>query len=265
MKEDSVAGRGRPEAEEDGAAPQNRRRRPKGQMNLDVPPVWSVTGEKVMESVRGHLCNKWPDKLKFISIRPDYRSIDYSICEPNALWRSRYTENVTLPTTMGGSDMDGAGAQQSELIYIEQGKAVNDYELTTLYVDFGHLLERGNVLPRAINDQYYWHAFSFLNPKYILMYPLGSLPISDVPSSTSSENTILPISTSTPRRLPLQTPDSKPENLTSLSIISHLFLVLVSFAQSALELSSPLWHRHSHLRSPTRTDLRNLSLRGMRG
>ncbi len=50
MEEDGVAGRGRPEAEEDGAAHQNRRRRPKGQMNMDVPPVRDATGEKVMES-----------------------------------------------------------------------------------------------------------------------------------------------------------------------------------------------------------------------
>ena len=50
MEEDGVAGRGRPEAEEDGAGPQNRRRRPKGQMNMDVPPVRDATGEKVMES-----------------------------------------------------------------------------------------------------------------------------------------------------------------------------------------------------------------------
>jgi DNA replication licensing factor MCM6 len=50
MDEDGVAGRGEPEAEEDGAAPQHRRRRPKGQMNMDVPPVRDATGEKVMES-----------------------------------------------------------------------------------------------------------------------------------------------------------------------------------------------------------------------
>ena len=50
MEDDGVAGRGAPEAEEDGGAPQNRRRRPKGQMNMDVPPVRDATGVKVMES-----------------------------------------------------------------------------------------------------------------------------------------------------------------------------------------------------------------------
>ena len=50
MDEDGAAGRGGPHAEEDGAGPQIRRRRPKGQMNMDVPPVRDATGEKVMES-----------------------------------------------------------------------------------------------------------------------------------------------------------------------------------------------------------------------
>jgi len=52
MEEDRAAGRRGSEAEEDGAAPQNRRWRPKGQMNMDVPPVRDATGEKVMESFK---------------------------------------------------------------------------------------------------------------------------------------------------------------------------------------------------------------------
>ena len=50
MNDDGIAGRRGPEAEEGDAAPQNRRRRPKGQVNMDVPPVRDATGEKVMES-----------------------------------------------------------------------------------------------------------------------------------------------------------------------------------------------------------------------
>src|SRR5258708_3028408 len=50
MEEDRVGGRRGDEAEEDGAPPQNRRQRPKGQMNMDVPPIRDATGEKVMES-----------------------------------------------------------------------------------------------------------------------------------------------------------------------------------------------------------------------
>lgn len=39
--------------------------------------------------------------------------------------------------------------------YVEQIKAMKDYELTTLYVDMLHLLEREEVLARAIRGQYY--------------------------------------------------------------------------------------------------------------
>jgi DNA replication licensing factor MCM6 len=39
--------------------------------------------------------------------------------------------------------------------YVEQIKAMKDYELTTLYVDMSHLLEREEVLARAIRSQYY--------------------------------------------------------------------------------------------------------------
>ena len=43
--------------------------------------------------------------------------------------------------------MDGDGAQQGELIHIEQVKTIRDYVLTTLYVDFDHPLERGDFQP----------------------------------------------------------------------------------------------------------------------
>jgi len=42
-----------------------------------------------------------------------------------------------------------------ELIYIEQIHTMREYELTTLYVDFGHLLQRDDVLADAIQRQYY--------------------------------------------------------------------------------------------------------------
>ena len=135
--------------------------------------------------------------------------------------------------------MEGADGPQSELNYIEQVKAMRDYELTTLYVDFSHLLEREDVLARAISDQYYRYVFSSFRPESVFMYRLDSFLISDVPSSTSSDNTTLPISTSTPLHPPLQTPGSKLENSTSLSITYHSFLVSVSFEQSVSALSSP--------------------------
>ena len=46
-------------------------------------------------------------------------------------------------------------AGDGELIYIEQIHTMREYELTTLYVDFGHLLQKDDVLADAIQRQYY--------------------------------------------------------------------------------------------------------------
>jgi len=60
---------------------------------------------------------------------------------------------VTLPAT---PTADGyGGTTENELVYVEQIKAMRYSEITTLYVDFSHLLDRDDVLARAISDQYY--------------------------------------------------------------------------------------------------------------
>ena len=56
---------------------------------------------------------------------------------------------MELPLT--GDDGDTQGG----LVYIEQIHTLRDFELTTLYVDYTHLLKRDEVLARAISDQYY--------------------------------------------------------------------------------------------------------------
>ncbi|CCA74171.1 probable MCM6-involved in replication [Serendipita indica DSM 11827] len=113
----------RPQAEEAGmnniGAQRQKGRR--ARMNLDVPPVRDATGEKVMESFE--------------------------------LFLKSYTENVTLPSTPTPDGYGGAG--ENEYVYIDQIKAMRDAEITTLYVDFSHLLNRDDVLARAISDQYY--------------------------------------------------------------------------------------------------------------
>lgn len=53
------------------------------------------------------------------------------------------------------SDGDLPEVADGELIYIEQIHTMREYELTTLYVDFGHLLQRDDVLADAIQKQYY--------------------------------------------------------------------------------------------------------------
>jgi DNA replication licensing factor MCM6 len=62
-----------------------------------------------------------------------------------------FTEEVALTATPEQAD----DATEGELIYIDQIHPMREYELTTLYVDFGHLLQRDDVLADAIQKQYY--------------------------------------------------------------------------------------------------------------
>lgn len=66
----------------------------------------------------------------------------------------RFTEEISLPMTPA-SDGGVPVAPDGELIYIEQIHTMREYELTTLYVDYGHLLQRDDVLADAIQKQYY--------------------------------------------------------------------------------------------------------------
>jgi len=68
---------------------------------------------------------------------------------------ARYTESITLPSTPTADDYANGGLTENEYVYIDQIKAMRHSEITTLYVDFSHLLERDDVLARAIGDQYY--------------------------------------------------------------------------------------------------------------
>ena len=63
-----------------------------------------------------------------------------------------FTEQIALPDTPG---QGGMPIPEESKFYVDQIRAMKDYELTTLYVDFGHLLEREEVLARAIQSQYY--------------------------------------------------------------------------------------------------------------
>ena len=54
-----------------------------------------------------------------------------------------------------GPDGDVLQNGDGELIYIQQVHTMRECELTTLYVDYGHLLQRDDVLADAIQKQYY--------------------------------------------------------------------------------------------------------------
>lgn len=66
----------------------------------------------------------------------------------------RFTNAVALAATPG-SDGDLPEALDGELVYVEQIHTMREYELTTLYVDFGHLLLKDDVLADAIQKHYY--------------------------------------------------------------------------------------------------------------
>lgn len=67
-----------------------------------------------------------------------------------------FTDQIAFPDTpASGMTARQATANEENKVYIEQIKAMKEFELTTLYVDFSHLLEREEVLARAIQSQYY--------------------------------------------------------------------------------------------------------------
>ncbi|KAF9455936.1 MCM2/3/5 family-domain-containing protein [Collybia nuda] len=111
------------EAGEDGKGGRStqKRRKPRGG-NADVPLVKDAVGESVAESFETFL--------------------------------KTFTEEIALAATPA-SDGDLPEVADGELTYIEQIHTMREYELTTLYVDFGHLLQRDDVLADAIQKQYY--------------------------------------------------------------------------------------------------------------
>lgn len=115
------------------------RRKKQRQVNGEVPMVKDAVGEGVAESFETFL--KTSVGLKF------------QITIYNRIF-IRFTEDVALASTPGP---DGAAgdAIEGELIYIEQIHTMREYELTTLYIDYGHLLQRDDILADAIQKQYY--------------------------------------------------------------------------------------------------------------
>lgn len=70
-----------------------------------------------------------------------------------------------MSSAASASSMDDGAAGGGRRFYIDQIKALKDFELTTLYVDFGHLLERETILAKAISDQYYRSVTTLPYPK----------------------------------------------------------------------------------------------------
>lgn len=79
------------------------------------------------------------------------------VMESFMMFLENFTESITLTSTPSTPfpPTPSHPSSDSQFFYIDQIKAMKEYELTTLYVDFGHLLEREEVLARAVRDQYY--------------------------------------------------------------------------------------------------------------
>ncbi|GAA6000711.1 hypothetical protein JCM10207_004619 [Rhodosporidiobolus poonsookiae] len=91
----------------------------------DVPPVVDQTGEKVSEMFQAFL-------------------EQFSEDDPRA-----------LPTSSALNSTGPSSAAGRVHFYIEQVKGMAEFKLSTLYVDYQHLLDSHDLLARAITQQYY--------------------------------------------------------------------------------------------------------------
>ncbi|CAK5275412.1 unnamed protein product [Mycena citricolor] len=115
-----------------------RRRRKARTQGIDVPPVKDAVGESVAEAFE-----------KFLKTC----ALFAAIFAPTHS-RVRFTERVALAATPG-SEGDAPGEADAELLYVQQIYTMREYNLTTLYVDFGHLLMADDILSNAVQRQYY--------------------------------------------------------------------------------------------------------------
>ncbi|WVR05379.1 hypothetical protein IAU60_002393 [Kwoniella sp. DSM 27419] len=153
------------QAEEDNVEGRRAARRTRGVDPDSIPRVHDQTSEKVMESF--------------------------------AVFLENFTEQIAFPDTPASSAAQGSMPVTGEenKFYIEQIKAMKEFELTTLYVDFGHLLEREEVLARAVQSQYYRflpylrRALQALVRKYEPTYLYTSTSFSASNASSSSLTT----------------------------------------------------------------------------
>ncbi|THH05787.1 hypothetical protein EW145_g4546 [Phellinidium pouzarii] len=104
---------------EEVALPQRRGR--KARVEGDVPLVRDALGEQITQSFQNFL--------------------------------ETFTEEINLGATPADDMPNDPG--DGTLIYVEQVYIMKEHELTTIYVDFTHILQRDDVLAQAIQTKYY--------------------------------------------------------------------------------------------------------------
>ena len=63
-----------------------------------------------------------------------------------------YSQNIELAPTPADGEPQAA---DQEHFYLEQIKSMRTWEITTLYIDYSHILEREEKMAMAIVNQYY--------------------------------------------------------------------------------------------------------------
>jgi DNA replication licensing factor MCM6 len=129
----------------------------------DVPRVKDATGESVMKTFQEFL-EKYVISYPLLSHRSVERGTSFvrtSSDQTNSLVPSinSFTDSIdfTPATPRSTADLGDDDDEQSTAgkPYLEQIKVLREYQQTTLYVDFSHILEREAALTSAIRDQYY--------------------------------------------------------------------------------------------------------------
>ncbi|KAF7775735.1 hypothetical protein Agabi119p4_4128 [Agaricus bisporus var. burnettii] len=128
----------------------SKKKRPRVQ-NADVPLVKDAVGESVADTFENFL--------------------------------RTFTEEIELAPTPSADGMI-EDEPRGELVYVQQILTMRDFELTTLYVDFGHLLQSDDVLADAIQKQYYrflpfmrralWNLVAEYAPDYLKINPTAA-------------------------------------------------------------------------------------------
>lgn len=95
-----------------------------------------------------------------------------------------YTDGIDLAPTPSDGGGDLPVHPEGEFIYIDQIHTMREYELTTLYVDYGHLLRADDILADAIQKQYYrflpylrralHNLVGLYEPDYLRINPTGA-------------------------------------------------------------------------------------------
>ncbi|KAF9450638.1 MCM-domain-containing protein [Macrolepiota fuliginosa MF-IS2] len=154
---------------------QTPRRRTTDALTLDDGPSEATEGSKARKKKKPRIQNSDVPLVK--------DAVGESVADTFENFLRTFTEAIELAPTPSADGMD-QDTLQGELIYIEQIHTMREYELTTLYVDFGHLLQSDDVLADAIQKQYYrflpflrralWNLVAEFEPEYLKINPIAA-------------------------------------------------------------------------------------------